>query len=73
MGGAFDFISVTPPYEKVSYEELMGLLDVSPLIHDNTLVVVEYARREKRYADGRPTSVNLCPAPQFLRHRFLPP
>ena len=42
---AFDFISVCPPYEKVSYEELYDLLEGSPLIHDESIVVVEYAKR----------------------------
>lgn len=49
LGGQFDFISVTPPYEKVSYEELMTALDRSPLIHEDTIVVVEYARKERDY------------------------
>jgi len=48
VGGTFDFISVTPPYVKVSYPELMGLLDKSPLLGPNTIVIVEYARREKK-------------------------
>ncbi|KAL3145816.1 hypothetical protein ABBQ38_015190 [Trebouxia sp. C0009 RCD-2024] len=42
---AFDFISICPPYEKVSYEELYDLLEGSPLIHDESIVVVEYAKR----------------------------
>lgn len=42
---AFDFISVCPPYEKVSYEELYDLLEGSPLIHPDSVVVVEYAKR----------------------------
>lgn len=42
---AFDFISVCPPYEKVSYEELYDLLEGSPLIHCDSIVVVEYAKR----------------------------
>ena len=32
----------------MSYEELFALLDASPLIHEGTIVIVEYARREKR-------------------------
>lgn len=32
-GGAFDFISVCPPYELVSYPELYELLEDSPLLH----------------------------------------
>ncbi len=45
QGKAFDFMSVCPPYEKVSYEELYDLLEGSPLIHCETIVVVEYAKR----------------------------
>ena len=45
QGKAFDFISVCPPYEKVSYEELYDLLEGSPLIHYESIVVVEYAKR----------------------------
>lgn len=43
-GKAFDFISVCPPYEAVSYDELFELLDGSPLVHDDSLVVVEYPK-----------------------------
>lgn len=42
---AFDFISVCPPYEQVSYEELYDLLEGSPLLHSGSIVVVEYAKR----------------------------
>ena len=31
-GGAFDFISVCPPYELVDYVELYDLLEASPLV-----------------------------------------
>lgn len=44
-GGAFDFVSVCPPYEAVSYTELYDLLDVSPLLHENSFVVVEYPKK----------------------------
>ena len=44
-GGAFDFVSVCPPYEAVSYTELYDLLDASPLIHENSIVVVEYPKK----------------------------
>ncbi len=33
-GGAFDFVSVCPPYMLVSYEELYDLLEKSPLLHE---------------------------------------
>ena len=44
-GKPFDYISVCPPYEKASYEQLYELLDGSPLVNDKTVVVVEYARK----------------------------
>lgn len=42
---AFDFISCCPPYENVSYTELFTLLNDSALIHDNTILIVEYPRK----------------------------
>ncbi|KAL2634036.1 hypothetical protein R1flu_005515 [Riccia fluitans] len=42
IGGAFDFVSVTPPYEAVSYTALMAQLASSPLITESTFMVVEY-------------------------------
>jgi hypothetical protein len=42
-GGAFDFISVCPPYELVDYVELYDLLEVSPLVRH--IQDVEAARR----------------------------
>jgi 16S rRNA (guanine(966)-N(2))-methyltransferase RsmD len=47
-GGAFDFISVCPPYEAVSYTELYDLLEESPLVHDTTIIVVEYPKKVVR-------------------------
>lgn len=47
-GGAFDFISCCPPYIKVSYPELLELLARSPLIHEGSIVLVEYARESER-------------------------
>lgn len=44
-GGAFDFISVCPPYLLVSYEELYDLLEGSPLLHEESIVIVEYPKR----------------------------
>ncbi|GAB4824003.1 hypothetical protein N2152v2_011049 [Parachlorella kessleri] len=44
-GGAFDFVSVCPPYMLVSYEELYDLLEKSPLLHEESLVVVEYPKK----------------------------
>ncbi|KAG7675293.1 hypothetical protein Ndes2526B_g08163 [Nannochloris sp. 'desiccata'] len=44
-GGAFDFISVCPPYESVSYTELYDLLEESPLVHDTSIIVVEYPKK----------------------------
>ncbi len=39
-GGAFDFISVCPPYELVDYNELYDLLEASPLVRCCGLVVM---------------------------------
>jgi 16S rRNA G966 N2-methylase RsmD len=47
VGGAFDFVSVTPPYLLVSYPELYDLLDESPLIHNGSTVIVEYSAQNK--------------------------
>lgn len=44
-GGAFDFVSVCPPYELVSYPELYDLLEASPLLHRDSVVLVEYPKR----------------------------
>ena len=44
VGGAFDFISFCPPYEKVSYPELLLQLDESALVKDSTVLLVEYAK-----------------------------
>lgn len=44
-GGAFDFISVCPPYELVSYPELYQLLEGSALMHEDSIVVVEYPQK----------------------------
>jgi len=39
--------SVCPPYLKVSYEDLFGLLEKSPLLHKETYVVVEYPTKTR--------------------------
>jgi len=39
VGGAFDFISVTPPYELVVYADLMEQLSRSPLLSETTCMV----------------------------------
>lgn len=46
-GGAFDFVSVTPPYLLVSYPELYDLLEGSPLLHERSIVIVEYSRQNR--------------------------
>ncbi len=43
-GGAFDFVSVCPPYDAVSYPELFQLLAAGPLLHEDSIVLVEYPR-----------------------------
>ncbi|CAJ2665576.1 unnamed protein product [Trifolium pratense] len=40
--GAFDYISVTPPYEVVDYAVLMRLISESPFLGEDTFMVVEY-------------------------------
>ncbi|KAI3438534.1 hypothetical protein D9Q98_000962 [Chlorella vulgaris] len=44
-GGAFDFMSVCPPYELVDYEEIFDLLHDSPLLHEESIVIVEYPKK----------------------------
>ncbi|CAL0321766.1 unnamed protein product [Lupinus luteus] len=41
--GPFDYISVTPPYTQVDYGVLMKQISESPLIGEDTFIVVEYA------------------------------
>ncbi|KAB1211629.1 putative rRNA methyltransferase YlbH [Morella rubra] len=43
--GSFDYISVTPPYTEVDYGVLMGQISNSPLIGEDTFIVVEYPSR----------------------------
>ncbi|GAX74685.1 hypothetical protein CEUSTIGMA_g2133.t1 [Chlamydomonas eustigma] len=44
-GGAFDFISMCPPYLLVSYPELFQLLGRTGLLHPRTILFVEYPRQ----------------------------
>lgn len=44
-GGAFDFISMCPPYLLVSYPQLFSLLEKSPLLHERTILFVEYPKQ----------------------------
>ena len=44
-GGAFDFISMCPPYLLVSYPELFDLLNRSHLTHPGTILFVEYPKQ----------------------------
>ena len=39
-GGAFDFISVCPPYLLVDYNELYDLLENSPLVRQSMLMAL---------------------------------
>lgn len=52
-GGSFDFISVCPPYEAVSYSEVFSLLTESPLLTPQSIVIVEYPL--KCISEIRPT------------------
>lgn len=52
-GRPFDFISVCPPYVKVSYTELLAAMsraasDEGRLFHDGSVVIVEYPGRAAR-------------------------
>lgn len=38
----FQLVSLTPPYEEVVYKELIDALCTSPLVEENTIVVLEY-------------------------------
>ena len=49
----FDFISVCPPYEKVSYPELLASLEASPLVRPGTMLVVEYPKYERKNITDR--------------------
>jgi len=38
----FEVVTITPPYEEVSYKELIRLLANSPVVYEDTLVIIEY-------------------------------
>merc|ERR1712070_781132 len=38
----YDLVTMTPPYEEVVYKELMDALVNSPVVGEDTLIVVEY-------------------------------
>ena len=52
-GAPFDFVSVCPPYEKVSYPDLLASLEASPLVKAGTLLVVEYPKYERKCITDR--------------------
>jgi 16S rRNA (guanine(966)-N(2))-methyltransferase RsmD len=52
-GKPFDFVSVCPPYEKVSYPDLLASLEASPLVVAGTLLVVEYPKYESKCITDR--------------------
>eukprot|EP00873_Tetraselmis_striata_P022236 jgi/Tetstr1/442500/TSEL_030599.t1 len=64
-GGAFDFVSVCPPYLLVSYPELFALLDASPLLHAGSHIIVEYP---KELAHQIPDAV--AGLPKFRDRRY---
>lgn len=39
LGGCFDYVSVTPPYEAVVFADLMEQVGASPLIGPDTFMV----------------------------------
>lgn len=42
LGETFDVVTVTPPYEEISYAELVDCLVSSPLVGEDTIVALEY-------------------------------
>lgn len=38
----FDLVMLTPPYEEVIYDDLMNAVAASPIVDENTIVMVEY-------------------------------
>lgn len=42
LDGTYDLVSMSPPYEEVEYSDLMQKLADSPLLDEDSLVVVEY-------------------------------
>ena len=48
LGGAFNYVSVCPPYMTVSYPEIYRLLGKSPLIDEQSVVLVEYSKQNKQ-------------------------
>lgn len=46
-GGTFDFISVTPPYPEADFTALLDMLESSPLVHSETVLVIEYPKKAK--------------------------
>lgn len=47
-GGSFDFVSMCPPYLLVSYPELFSLLDKGGLLHERSILFVEYPSQLSR-------------------------
>ena len=54
-GPAFDYVSVCPPYEAVSYTELMAALAAAAgrVLHAHSFVIVEYPRLATREMPAR--------------------
>lgn len=46
-GGTFDFVSVTPPYPEADYTALLDMLQSSPLVHPDTVLVIEYPKKAR--------------------------
>lgn len=66
-GGAFDFVSVTPPYMLVSYPEIYDLLENSPLLHERSVVIVEYAKQNVKEIRRRMGSLSLLKSRRYGR------
>ena len=59
LDAPFDLVTLGPPYEEVVYAELLECLEVSPLLTEDTVVVIEY-----------PVELGLLP-PAFGNGRFI--
>lgn len=57
--------SVCPPYLEVSYEELFELLEGSPLLHESSVVFVEYPQSAKSIIPGQ-----LCGIPLVRDRKY---
>jgi len=53
----YDLITITPPYEEVVYEDIMDAVRCSPLVGQDTVIVVEVRQSEERSEELATTSL----------------